>query len=131
MTGTRSDNGRFTTGNPGGPGRPRRAIESDYLKAFSDAVSLDAWRTIVSRAVADAQAGDARARDWVARYALGSEPSSLVSIAATEERAANESEEIEDEVSREVVRQRFKQQDEENWRESRAVLAAIRGRLPK
>ena len=34
---------------------------------FSAGETLDAWRTIVSRAVADAQAGDARARDWVAR----------------------------------------------------------------
>lgn len=131
MTGARSDNGRFTTGNPGGPGRPRRAIESDYLKAFSDAVPLDAWQTIVSRAVADAQAGDARARDWVARHVLGSEPPSLVSIAAIEQRAATGIEVVEDEVTREAARQRFKQQDEEQWRNSRVVLAAIRERLPK
>ena len=65
---------------------------------------------------------DARARDWVARHVLGSEPLSLVSIAATEAREANGSEEIEDEVTREAARQRFKQQDEEQWRESRAVL---------
>ena len=131
MTDARSEKGRFTTGNAGGPGRPRRAIEADYLKAFSDAVPLDAWRTIVSRAVADAQAGDARARDWVARHVLGSEPPSLVSIAATEERAANGFEAIEDEVTREAARQRFKQRDESEWRESRAVLAAIRERLPR
>ena len=130
MAELRTDDGRFATGNPGGPGRPRRAIEADYLKAFSDAVPLDAWRTIVSRAVADAQgpvqeqdrrmtalgrlsgsrsdarmrttegghptvlfmgefqAGDARARDWMARHVLRNEPPSLVSIAATEARAA-------------------------------------------
>ena len=130
MADARSDNGRFEKGNSGGPGRPRRAIEADYLKAFSDAVPLDAWRTIVSRAVADAQAGDARARDWVARHVLGSEPPTLLSIAATEERTAN-GEEVVDEVIEEAARQQWKQRDEEQWREMRAVLSGIKGRLPQ
>jgi len=56
----RTDNGRFAPGNPGGPGRPRRAIESEYLATLGDAVSLDDWREIVTRAVSDAKAREIR-----------------------------------------------------------------------
>ena len=131
MTDARSEKGRFTTGNAGGPGRPRRAIEADYLKAFSDAVPLDAWRTIVSRAVAQAQSGNARARDWVARYVLGSEPPTLLSIAANEQRQATEADVVVDEVDREVARQRSSEQSEEHSRSLRAAMNAIVGRLPQ
>jgi hypothetical protein len=31
-----AQNGRFLPGYPGGPGRPRRAIEADYLAALLD-----------------------------------------------------------------------------------------------
>jgi hypothetical protein len=51
--GHRDPQGRFTVGNPGGPGRPRRAVEREYLAAMSDAVSLDEWREIVKAAVGE------------------------------------------------------------------------------
>jgi hypothetical protein len=47
MSADRDDNGRFAKGNPGGPGRPRRAVEADYLAALSQAVPLEKWRDIV------------------------------------------------------------------------------------
>jgi hypothetical protein len=50
MESTHTSNGRFAVGNPGGPGRPRRAIEREYLAALSDTVSLGDWREIVERA---------------------------------------------------------------------------------
>ena len=67
----RDANGRFLPGHPGGPGRPRRAVEADYLAALSDAVPPEAWKRIVARAVEDGEKGDAKARDWLAAYLIG------------------------------------------------------------
>gem|GEM_PF-4947597 len=78
MSNGRDENGRFTPGNPGGPGRPRRAIEAEYLAALSEVVTLDTWREIVTTAVERAKSGDARAREWIARYVLGSESTVLL-----------------------------------------------------
>jgi len=80
----RDEIGRFSAGNNYGQGRPPRAVERDYLAALSERLSLDDWRSIVDRAVADASSGDARARDWLSRYALGSEPMSLTALAIRE-----------------------------------------------
>jgi hypothetical protein len=80
----RETNGRFKDGNPGGPGRPRRAIEREYLAALSDAISPDDWREVVARAVADAKKGDPVARTWLAKYVLGETPPSLAALAADE-----------------------------------------------
>ena len=80
----RNELGQFVEGNHGGPGRPRRAIETEYLKVLSDAVPLDAWRKIVDRAVSDAQDGDAKAREWLAQYVTGKDPASLTWLAAQE-----------------------------------------------
>ena len=66
----RDRRGRFAPGNAGGPGRPRRRTEADYLAALSDQVPLDAWSQIVERAVGDAIAGDAKARDWLSKHLL-------------------------------------------------------------
>jgi hypothetical protein len=63
--------GRFADGNRGGPGRPRRATEAEYLQALSRIVSVEDLRAIARRAVADAKRGSARARDWVTKYLLG------------------------------------------------------------
>jgi hypothetical protein len=49
----RDRRGRFTTGNLGGPGRPRRTIERQYLAALSEEVSLDAWREVVRYLMAE------------------------------------------------------------------------------
>ena len=84
MSDGRDDKGQFSTGNNYGQGRPPRAVERDYLAALSERLSLDDWRSIVDRAVKDARSGDARARDWLSRYALGSEPMSLTALAIRE-----------------------------------------------
>ena len=70
----RDNQGKFSKGNPGGPGRPRRAVEEDYLAALSDQLSIERWENIVSKAIEDAENGDHKARDWIARYALGPSP---------------------------------------------------------
>jgi hypothetical protein len=78
--GAHDHRGRFTVGNAGGPGRPRRAVERDYLRALNAAVSLHDWREIVEAAVARAKEGDAKAREWLARYLLGATPPSLIDL---------------------------------------------------
>jgi hypothetical protein len=74
--------GRFTVGNPGGPGRPRRPVEREYLRALNEAVSLDDWKEVVCAAVAQAKEGDSKARDWLARYLIGEQPPRLIDLAA-------------------------------------------------
>lgn len=80
----RDGTGRFIAGNTYGKGRPRRAIESDYLKALSDALTLDTWREICAGAIEAAKAGDAKAREWLSRYALGVQPATLTQLATDE-----------------------------------------------
>lgn len=77
----RDEQGRFIAGNGYGRGRPRRAVELDYLRALSDALSLDTWREIVAGAIEAAKEGDAKAREWLSRYALGAQPESLMQLA--------------------------------------------------
>lgn len=64
----RDQRGRFAVGNPGGPGRPPREREREYLQSLQEVCSMDAWRQIAMRAVSDAMEGDAKARDWLSRY---------------------------------------------------------------
>ena len=78
------ERGRFAVGNSGGPGRPRRAIEREYLRVLSDAVSLDDWREVVARAVESAKAGDDKSRDWLAKYVIGDAPIGLTELLARE-----------------------------------------------
>ncbi len=88
--GDRNTNGRFGFGNPGGPGRPRRAVERQYLAAFAGAVTLDDWRAIIGKAVAEAKAGDAKARDWLSKYLVGDEPLALVELTEELQRLKSE-----------------------------------------
>jgi hypothetical protein len=67
----RHDNGRFALGNRGGPGRPRRTVEAQYLIALRESVPLETWGKICEAAVAQAVAGDAKAREWLANYLIG------------------------------------------------------------
>ena len=96
--------GRFTTGNPGGPGRPRRAVEGDYLRALTDRLTPDAWGAIVDTAIDDARAGDAKAREWLARYVLGDRPPSLFSLAVAD--AAGDDADVDAEIRHVVARAR-------------------------
>jgi hypothetical protein len=84
LNGQRDGNGRFTAGCPGGPGRPRRATELDYLIAVTEVVPPERLRRIAERAAADAEKGDAQARRWLSEYLLGRQPESLTTLAAIE-----------------------------------------------
>ncbi len=70
----RNANGTFAKGHSGGPGRPRRSVEREYLLCLAESVTLDDWKAVVDRAVVDAKRGDARARDWLARFLVGGCP---------------------------------------------------------
>ena len=86
MASGRNSDGTFGAGNPGGPGRPRRAVERQYLSTLAEAVALEDWRQIVARAVADAKAGDARAREWLSKHLMGDDPLALAELADELER---------------------------------------------
>jgi hypothetical protein len=62
----------------------RRPIEREYLATLNAAVPLDTWQAICKRAADDALAGDAKARDWLAKWLLGLE-SRLLTVLAAEE----------------------------------------------
>jgi hypothetical protein len=72
----RDSGGRFAKGNAGGPGRPPRAVERDYLRTLSDRCPPETWGRIVDKAVEDALKVDAPARAWLAKYLLGAYGSS-------------------------------------------------------
>jgi len=71
MSDGRNSSGQFANGNKFGIGRPKRAVELDYIAALSDAVPVETWRGIVKRAVDDAANGDDKARTWLSKYLLG------------------------------------------------------------
>jgi hypothetical protein len=60
---------KASVGNRGG--RPRRATEEKYLKALSDSVSIDDWKAIATKAIAQAKDGDKDARAWLGNYLIG------------------------------------------------------------
>jgi hypothetical protein len=67
----RTADGRFAPGNSGGPGRPPRQTEREYLRAMMAACTPEDWEEIVERTVQDAKEGDPKAREWLARYLVG------------------------------------------------------------
>ena len=69
----RGPDGRFLPGNKASRngGRPRRSTEEKYLKALSDSVSIDDWKAIATKAIAQAKDGDKDARAWLGNYLIG------------------------------------------------------------
>ncbi len=63
---------------------PRRPIEREYLAELNAAVPLDTWQAICKRAADDALAGDAKARDWLAKWLLALDNRVLTVMAAEE-----------------------------------------------
>jgi len=70
----RDENGRFLPGNSGGPGRPARATEREYLTSLVGRVTLDDWAEVVDKAVEDAKVGDSQARKWLSEWLLRGVP---------------------------------------------------------
>ena len=66
----------FAKGNPFGgahprAGRPKRAVEARYLKALSEAISMEDWLAIIQKAVEQARTGERHARAWLSNYLMG------------------------------------------------------------
>jgi hypothetical protein len=106
----RDEHGRFTPGNSGGPGRPRRAVERDYLTTLTEACPPETWQRIVERAVADAKNGDATARAWLAKYLIGDKPAALTELAIAEARGVTTDDELRDLAARREREQRHQAQ---------------------
>lgn len=68
----RNEKGQFVKGEyKGGPGRPSRATEAEYLDALIEVTPLSAWKRIARKAVQQAERGDPRARQWLSDYIMG------------------------------------------------------------
>lgn len=93
----RTTDGKFASGNAGGPGRPPRPVERDYLASLGDSVPLESWKKIVATAVDRAIEGDSKARDWLSRYLLGNQASDkpMLDLARRELQGLSSQQEIE------------------------------------
>src|SRR5262245_56168743 len=99
-----AQDGRFLLGNPGGPGRPRRAIEADDLAALPAVVTVEAWPAIVAKAVEQARDGDAKARTWLGAYLAGLPTGdALLKLAAAEQAGYDAVEDEADDLGRRTV----------------------------
>lgn len=67
----RDDKGKFTRGNSGGPGRPRRKDQDSFYRALKRACTLKDFREIADKTVAQAKRGDRDARAILFKYLLG------------------------------------------------------------
>jgi len=81
-----------------GKAKARRPIEREYMATLNAAVPLDTWQAICMRAADDTVAGDAKARDWLAKWLLGLE-SRLLTVLAAEESGAEPAEAAETEIA--------------------------------
>jgi hypothetical protein len=85
----RTGKGWFEKGHKRG-GRPTRATEDRYLRATVRACPLKRWRVIVTKAVELAEAGDAKARRFLADMLVGRDPVALRHLAEEVEQALAE-----------------------------------------
>ena len=73
----RNKKGQFVKGHGGGPGRPKRKREERYYQIMQQSCTFKDWRVIMNTAVARAKAGDRHAREWLAKYIIGTAPQKL------------------------------------------------------
>jgi len=62
----RQKNGRFAEGNCGGPGRPPRKTERDYLLVFESTVTPERWQKVLAKILENAESAE-----FLAKYMLG------------------------------------------------------------
>jgi hypothetical protein len=116
----RNADGTFSQGNSGGPGRPARATERQYMAVVMTACDLDTWQAIVERAVTDAKNGDSTARAWLASYLLG-KPSPRLTAPRPARVLAMEEVGV-DEVAEAVVDVQEAQTEKQHRREFNALM---------
>lgn len=71
MQNIRDKNGRFTTGNPGGPGNPHAGQVAQLRAAILDAVGTDDVVAIIAQLVRKAREGDLAAAREVLDRTIG------------------------------------------------------------
>jgi hypothetical protein len=76
----RTSDGRFKPGWHGGPGRPKREKEREYLRALTEAVTVPEWQLVVGKALEQAKGGDHRAREWLSKHLIGDEPVEVLAL---------------------------------------------------
>lgn len=74
MADGRNKQGQFVKGYKGGPGRPKRNYEERYIRWMSRRVKKKDWDMIVDVAIANAKAGNSKARQWLSDYLIGKPP---------------------------------------------------------
>jgi hypothetical protein len=86
MSADRAPDGRYLPGHGiPGPGRPRRAVEADYLRVFSDVVPLEDLKAIVAVVRTKALAGERWACELLMGRLLGPPAADqLLNLAASE-----------------------------------------------
>ena len=93
---SRSTNGRFATGNRGGPGNPNAKRTAHIKRVLMDAITDDDVRAIVKSLIEEAKTGNAKAAELILNRLVGkptAEP--LSGDAAPELTAEEESEYLE------------------------------------
>ena len=125
MSSQRDCQGRFVHGNQGGPGRPPRPTETAYLSALMDACPPATWRQVCNRAVQDAQNGDSRARDWLARYLVGEPAQSAPSLVVALTQAITGT----DPVVEAIAKPRIDRESVINWSPGLDVEEAVAERI--
>ena len=83
---SRDGNGRFAAGNSGGPGRPKRHIEVEYITSMLSVCTLSEWEDIVRTAVAAAKKGDHKAREWLTSHVIGQPGAKSVTFTALDDK---------------------------------------------
>jgi hypothetical protein len=72
MTTERDEKGHFKKGHaPVSPGRPKAAVEIEYMNILKNGVTADDFKKIVATACSLAMAGDWKAREWIGNYLIG------------------------------------------------------------
>jgi len=61
----------FKSGNPGGPGRPKRSVEDRYLKAVIKSMPADDWLKVLDRVKLLAMRGERWAVEFYADRIIG------------------------------------------------------------
>lgn len=81
---TRNEKGQFVKGHPGGPGRPRREVERDYLNTMLGVISQERWEEIVEAVYKRAKRGDIAAATWLGNYTQG-KPTERLDVTSNDE----------------------------------------------
>lgn len=86
----RDAHGHFKKGHSvRSPGRPKAAVEVEYMNILKQGVTADDFRKIVNTAVSRAMAGDAKAREWIGNYTLG-KPLTTIALQAADQVLLNQ-----------------------------------------